>query len=205
MLVEEGFYDDTCFFRVVRGFVAQFGISGYPTTTSYWSSQTISDDIVKNSNRPGTVTFATSGKDTRTTQLFINLQNNQHLDAQGFSPIGEIVAGMDVIYLLYSGYGEGPPDGYGPDQRMIQSKGNAYLDESFPKLSRIIQARMDPNFQLVSQNDLLGNSLESVQIKNLSLAQVAFFMLVFITSLFFILWYWCKSRDKTKNNNMIQT
>lgn len=139
-LVEEGFYDDTRFFRVIEGFVAQFGLSGDPETNAKWRPRTIPDDEVVANNDRGTVTFAMAGPDTRTTQLFINLVDNRRLDTMGFAPIGEVVEGMDVVDRLHSGYGEGAPRGRGPDQSRIHSEGNAYLDREYPDLDAIRRA-----------------------------------------------------------------
>lgn len=141
-LVEAGFYDDVRFFRVVEGFMAQFGMSGDPETNARWQDDTIPDDPVVQSNTEGMVTFATSGPDSRTTQLFINYADNSSLDAQGFAPIGRVIEGMDVVRSLYSGYGDGPPFGRGPSQGRIAEEGNAYLEEDFPELDYIITARI---------------------------------------------------------------
>mmetsp|Transcript_17028 Transcript_17028/g.23399 ORF Transcript_17028/g.23399 Transcript_17028/m.23399 type:complete len:212 (-) Transcript_17028:363-998(-) len=141
-LVSENFFTDVRFFRVISGFMAQFGISGDPSISSVWRDKRITDDPVATPNRRGTLSFATSGKDSRTTQLFVNFGDNTFLDSQGFSPIGEVIAGMEVVDALYSGYGEGAPSGNGPSQGMIQQKGNAYLTSSFPRLSYIKSARI---------------------------------------------------------------
>ena len=136
-LVKNGFYDDVRFFRVIDGFMAQFGIHGNPAISSAWRGANIKDDPVKQSNKRGFVTFATAGPNTRTTQLFINFGDNNGLDKQGFSPIGEVTKGMDIVDKLYNGYGEGAPRGKGPDQGRTQSEGNAYLSKDFPKLDYI--------------------------------------------------------------------
>ncbi|OHB77026.1 MAG: hypothetical protein A2Z34_08795 [Planctomycetes bacterium RBG_16_59_8] len=141
-LVQAKFYDDCRFFRVLSGFMAQFGINGDPQTMSRWREAPIPDDRVTQSNTRGMVTFATAGPNTRTTQLFINYGNNSRLDGMGFSPFGKVVEGMNVVDLLYSGYGEGAPSGRGPDQGRLQSEGNAYLIEDFPKLDDIKTARL---------------------------------------------------------------
>jgi peptidyl-prolyl cis-trans isomerase A (cyclophilin A) len=136
-LVKNGFYDQVRFFRVIQGFMAQFGIHGDPAVSAAWRSARIPDDPVKQSNKRGYVTFATAGPGTRTTQLFINLVDNQGLDAQGFAPIGRVVSGMNVVEKLYGGYGEGAPRGQGPEQGRLQAEGNAYLEKSFPRLDYI--------------------------------------------------------------------
>ena len=124
-------------FRVVAGFMAQFGIHGRPSVMEAWRPARIKDDAVKQSNLRGYVTFATSGPNTRTTQLFVNFRDNAGLDKQGFAPVGQITAGMDIVDQLYDGYGEGAPRGKGPDQGAMQTEGNAYLAKGFPKLDFI--------------------------------------------------------------------
>jgi cyclophilin family peptidyl-prolyl cis-trans isomerase len=142
-LVKLGFYDDTRFFRVIDGFMAQFGISGDPAITSRWSTANIKDDPVKQSNLRGFVTYAqTSRPDSRSTQIFVNYKDNSRLDQSRFAPFGQIVEGMRVLDELYSGYGEGRPQGSGPDQMRVEESGNAYLDEQFPKLDRVLVARV---------------------------------------------------------------
>jgi peptidyl-prolyl cis-trans isomerase A (cyclophilin A) len=136
-LVKNGFYDDVRFFRVIDGFMAQFGIHGNPSVASAWMNASIKDDPVKQTNKRGSVTFATRGPNTRTTQLFINFGDNAGLDKQGFSPFGEVTKGMDVVDKIYNGYGEGAPRGKGPDQGRIQAEGNDYLAKGFPKLDYI--------------------------------------------------------------------
>jgi len=136
-LVKNGFYNDVRFFRVLDGFMAQFGINGNPSLSAVWRDANIKDDPVEVSNGRGTVTFATAGPNTRTTQVFINFGDNAGLDGQGFSPFGKVVSGMDVVDALYGGYGEGPPRGDGPDQGRVQAQGNAYLEKAFPKLDYV--------------------------------------------------------------------
>jgi peptidyl-prolyl cis-trans isomerase A (cyclophilin A) len=141
-LVKAGFYNDVAFFRVIKGFMVQFGIHGDPKVSSKWRSARIKDDKVKKSNTRGSVTYAMAGPDTRTTQLFINFGNNTGLDNQGFAPIGRVVEGMKVVDKIYDGYGEGAPRGKGPRQDLLQAQGNAYLHQSFPKLDYIKTARL---------------------------------------------------------------
>jgi len=129
-LMDDHFYDQAKFFRVVKDFIVQFGIAAVPKNNR---RETIKDDPVEQTNARGTVTFATSGADTRTTQLFINTRKrgNQFLDKQGFAPIAEVISGMEYVDQIYDGYGEKP------NQGKIQNKGNAYLDKEFPLLSYI--------------------------------------------------------------------
>ena len=108
-LVENGFYNDARFFRVISDFMVQFGINGNPKISQVWQDANIPDDPVKQSNIRGMITFATAGPDTRTTQVFINFGDNAALDGQGFSPFGKVISGMDVVDSLYAGYGEGSP------------------------------------------------------------------------------------------------
>ena len=141
-LVREGFFDDVRFFRVIDGFMAQFGISGDPQVAAAWQGARIPDDPVVTGNTRGRISFATSGPGSRTTQLFINYGDNSRLDEMGFSPIGEVVEGMEVVDALHAGYGEGAPRGRGPDQARIQREGNAYLASEFPDLDWIRAARI---------------------------------------------------------------
>ena len=141
-LVKLGYYDDIAFFRVIDGFMAQFGIHGDPKVSAAWRTARIEDDPVKKSNTRGMVTFAMAGPNSRTVQLFINYGDNSRLDGQGFAPIGEVVEGMDVVDKLYSGYGEGAPRGRGPSQARIQREGNGYLRKEFPKLDYIKSATL---------------------------------------------------------------
>jgi len=136
-LVKNGFYNDARFFRVISDFMVQFGINGNPKVSQVWQDANIPDDQPKQSNTRGMVTFATAGPNTRTTQVFINFGNNSALDDQGFSPFGQVISGMDVVDSLYPGYGEGSPKGHGPNQGIVQSLGNAYLEKAFPKLDYI--------------------------------------------------------------------
>lgn len=136
-LVDASYFDDVRFFRVVPGFVVQFGMHGDPATNARWQGRTIQDEPVKGSNTRGIVTFAKSSlPNSRSTQIFISLRDNSFLDADGFSPIGEVIEGMSVIDALYSGYGDGM------DQGAIAAQGNAYLKREFPKLDFIRTARV---------------------------------------------------------------
>jgi len=139
-LVKNGFYDNARFFRVISGFMVQFGINGDPKVSALWQDADIKDDPVRQSNQRGFITFATAGPNTRTTQVFIDFADNRALDRQGFSPFGRVVSGMNVVDALYNGYGEGAPQGLGPDQDRIQKQGNAYLMRDFPKLDYIKKA-----------------------------------------------------------------
>lgn len=137
-LVRARFFDGVTFFRVVKGFVVQFGISPDPAVSKVWQNANLKDDPVKISNRPGTITYADAGPSTRTTQVFVNLGNNAGLDAQGFAPFGRVTGGMSVVNRLYGGYGEKPTN----DQPQIAAQGNAFLRKTFPKLDSIVTARI---------------------------------------------------------------
>jgi peptidyl-prolyl cis-trans isomerase A (cyclophilin A) len=142
-LVKNGYYDDVRFFRVLSGFMAQFGINGDPKLNTTWHEANIEDDPVKQSNTRGMVSYAMAGPGTRTTQLFINYSDrNSQLDRMGFAPFGKVTEGMEVVDKLYSGYGEGAPSGAGPAQDRAQAEGNAYLKASFPELDVIKTARI---------------------------------------------------------------
>jgi peptidyl-prolyl cis-trans isomerase A (cyclophilin A) len=143
-LVRNGFFTNASFFRVIEGFMAQFGINANPAVSKVWMHANIKDDPVKQSNKKGYITFATAGPNTRTTQLFINLADNGRLDPSGFAPFGMVVDGMDVVEKIYSGYGEGAPDGRGPEQQKVQDEGKAYLDKNFPQLDSIKSAKILP-------------------------------------------------------------
>ena len=141
-LVQHHFYDGASFFRVLPGFMAQFGISAYPEVSKAWEQAVIKDDRGAQSNHRGFVTFAMAGPNTRTTQVFINFGNNERLDRDGFSAFGMVTDGMGVVDKLYGGYGEGAPDGRGPDQGRIDGLGRAYLEKNFPKLDSIKTATL---------------------------------------------------------------
>ncbi|MGA3097687.1 MAG: peptidylprolyl isomerase [Bryobacteraceae bacterium] len=136
-LAKNGFFDNAAFFRVIAGFMAQFGIPADPRIAKVWYNANIKDDPVKQSNGPGFVSFATAGPNTRTTQMFINLGDNSRLDKDGFAPFGKVTEGMEVVRKIYSGYGEGAPGGNGPSQTAVTNQGKAYLDKNFPKLDFI--------------------------------------------------------------------
>lgn len=140
-LVKHGFFTDAAFFRVVPGFIVQFGLSANPGVNKAWANANIKDEPVTQSNLAGTITFAqTQIPNTRSTQLFVNLADNPGLDhsGQGFMPFGKVTSGMDVVQRLYSGYGERP------DQGAITSEGKAYLDKNFPNIDMIKSAVLIP-------------------------------------------------------------
>jgi peptidyl-prolyl cis-trans isomerase A (cyclophilin A) len=140
-LVKSGYYDNCRIFRMIPGFMFQFGINGDPKVNAVWSKATIQDDPVKQSNRKGYVSFAKGGPNTRTTQVFINFADqNVILDGDGFAPFGTLVKGTDIVNEFYFDYLDGPPNGNGPDQGRIVNEGNAYLAKSFPKLDYIKSA-----------------------------------------------------------------
>jgi len=141
-LVKIGFFKDLPVFRVVAGFMAQFGIPGDPEMAELWGSANIADDPVTQSNVRGTMTFATAGPNPRSTQFFINYDDNGRLDGMGFSPFGKVVEGMDVVDGFYSEYGDGPPTGTGPRQDSLRKEGVGYLLQNFPKLDTIKSATL---------------------------------------------------------------
>jgi peptidyl-prolyl cis-trans isomerase A (cyclophilin A) len=148
-LVKVGYFSDIAFFRVIGGFMAQFGMHGDPNINRVWKSSTISDDPVRESNKRGYITFAqTNAPNSRSTQLFINYGNNKNLDSMRFAPIGKVIeepgkgGGMSVIDQLYADYGEGAPRGRGPSQGSLARAGNAYLKAEFPNLDYIQSARI---------------------------------------------------------------
>ena len=143
-LAKHHFFDNESFFRVLKGFVAQFGISAYPPVNAVWEKATIKDDPVTQSNKKYFLTFATAGPNTRTTQLFINLADNPRLDTMGFAPFGQVTDGMNIVDTLYADYGEGAPGGSGPNQDEIQKQGKPYLDKNFPKLDYIKTTTLTP-------------------------------------------------------------
>ena len=141
-LVRRHYYDGVSFFRVLPGFMAQFGLSAYPQVSKAWEQANIKDDAVVQSNHRGFLSFAMAGPNTRTTQVFINYGNNENLDKMGFAAFGVVTDGMEVVDKFYSGYGEGAPDGHGPSQDLLGNRGRSYLDEKFPKLDSIKTATL---------------------------------------------------------------
>ena len=138
-LVKNGFFNDVRFFRVIDGQLAQFGMHGDPAVQEAWRDAAIADDPVRHGNTRGTVSFASRGPNTRTTQLFINLRDNTAYDRLGFAPIAEVVSGMEVVDRLYADYEERP------EQPLIDSEGNTYLKREFPNLDYIQKAEIAPN------------------------------------------------------------
>jgi peptidyl-prolyl cis-trans isomerase A (cyclophilin A) len=142
-LVKNNYYDEVRFFRVVEGFMAQFGIHGAPEVNTAWKNATIPDDPVVESNKRGMISYAMRGPNTRTVQIFINYDDkNTRLDGMNFAPFAKVVEGMDVVDKLYKGFGEGPPRGAGPNQTRIQAEGNAYLNSDFKELDFVKTARI---------------------------------------------------------------
>ena len=140
-LVRIGYFDDVAFFRVLSGFMAQAGMHGDPKVSAVWLNANIQDDPVKKSNTKGMVTFAMGGQpNSRSAQIFINYGNNSYLDRSGFAPFGQVVEGFESVEALYSGYGEGAPNGKGPSQGKLYSSGNDYLKAEFPELDYIVKA-----------------------------------------------------------------
>jgi peptidyl-prolyl cis-trans isomerase A (cyclophilin A) len=148
------FYDGVRFFRVVPNFVAQFGMPADPAVGANWKERTIPDDSVARGNVRGTLSFATGGPNTRTTQLFINLRDHQRLDSRGFAVVAQVVAGMDVVDSLYQGYGEGAPRGKGPSQDSIAKYGEPYLARDYPKLDQLLTARVIGKWRSVAPPEM---------------------------------------------------
>jgi peptidyl-prolyl cis-trans isomerase A (cyclophilin A) len=140
-LVKIGYFDNIAFFRVLAGFMAQAGFHGDPAVSKVWLNSRIQDDTVRMSNEKGMVTFAMGGQpNTRSAQFFVNYGDNSYLDEMGFAPFGKVIEGMASVEALYSGYGEGQPNGKGPSQGKLYNGGNAYLEAEFPQLDYIIKA-----------------------------------------------------------------
>jgi peptidyl-prolyl cis-trans isomerase A (cyclophilin A) len=137
-LVRYGYFTNAAFFRVVRGFVVQFGLSADPAVNKVWQGAKIQDDPVVQSNKQGSLVFATSGPNSRTTQLFINYADNARLDGMGFAPFGTVVEGMDVVDKIFPGYRESPR------QDLIMDQGDAYLKANFPMIDKIKLAQIVP-------------------------------------------------------------
>jgi peptidyl-prolyl cis-trans isomerase A (cyclophilin A) len=137
-LVRHGFFTNASFFRVVPNFVVQFGLNADPAVNKVWAGANIKDDPVTQTNKRGSIVFATAGPNTRTTQLFINFNDNARLDGMGFAAFGEVIDGMDVVDKIYAGYGEQP------SQDLITSQGDAYISKNFPKIDKIKFARVVP-------------------------------------------------------------
>jgi peptidyl-prolyl cis-trans isomerase A (cyclophilin A) len=138
-LARNGFFDGNRFFRVLPGFIVQFGVSGIPAVQAAWNQVELPDDPVRVSNGAGTLVYATAGPDTRTTQVFINYRDNPQLDASGFAPLGRVIEGMGSLRLLYAEYGETAPQGSGPLYACMLEGGNAYLDRRFERLDSIVR------------------------------------------------------------------
>jgi peptidyl-prolyl cis-trans isomerase A (cyclophilin A) len=143
-LVTTGYYDQSRFHRVIRNYVAQFGIHRDPKMAQLWRELRFPDEPVKQSNRKGWLSFAQLGPNTRNVQVFINLKDNRDLDKQGFPPFARIVEGMDVAERLYMSYGELQPKGGGPDGVKAELQGNAYLESQYPRLDYIVKASIVP-------------------------------------------------------------
>lgn len=140
-LVRNGFFDGEQFFRVRANFIAQFGLNGDPAVIAAWKNRTMLDDSVRVSNLRGTLAYAMTGPNTRTTQIYFNLVDNARLDSQGFAPFAIVTSGMDAVLRLYSGYGENAGGGVrAGKQGLIEAGGNAYLSRAFPKLDYIKRA-----------------------------------------------------------------
>jgi peptidyl-prolyl cis-trans isomerase A (cyclophilin A) len=144
-LVRSGYFKDVAFFRVIPGFMCQFGIHGDPAISAKWRDANIADDPVKGSNTRGTITYAMSSMpNSRSTQFFINFGDNSRLDGSGFASFGKVIQGMDVVDKINGEYGEGAPGGNGPDQGRVQMEGNAYLKKDFPNLDYIQSVNLVP-------------------------------------------------------------
>jgi len=141
-LAKGGYYDGSRIYRVLPNFMAQFGLHADPYVTQAWKSEFLVDDPGVASNTRGRVAFAKGGLHSRTTEIFISYKDNSQLDERGFTPIGEVIEGMEVVDAFYSAYGDGPPRGEGPYQAMAAARGNEYLDADFPELTRILRVTL---------------------------------------------------------------
>jgi len=142
-LLQMHYFDEGRFFRVLPGFIAQFGIHKDFNVHATWRELVIADDPPREKNLRGTLAFAQSGPNTRATEAFINLKDNPELDDQGFAPFGKIVEGVELIDALYSGYGELGPKGKGPDAGRAENEANEYIAPRFPRLDYIKRARLE--------------------------------------------------------------
>ena len=157
-LVQEGFFQDIAFFRAIRGFMIQFGIHNDPQQNQKWGGKPILDDASVQSNARGYITFAMAGPKSRTSQLFINTNNNSNLDSMGFTPIGAVLntpthKGMETVDKIFTGYGEGHPSGRGPSQELLQNLGNSFLREHYPYLDYLESATICRNEKAQSPSD----------------------------------------------------
>ncbi|HWG38487.1 MAG TPA: peptidylprolyl isomerase [Terriglobales bacterium] len=143
-LVASGYYSGNALYRVIAGFVAQWGLSPNPADSARWRKKPIPDDAVAHSNLAGTIAFAANGPRSRTAEVFINLRDSKQLDKLGFAPFGEVIGGMDTVREFSSAYGDGPPHGHGPDPRLVFSQGAAYWTAHFPRLDVIYYCRVLP-------------------------------------------------------------
>ena len=139
-LVQDHFFDGAAFFRVVGGFVVQFGIAGTPAANAKWDQRTIKDDPVKMSNVRHTMSFAMAGPGTRTTQLFINYADNSKLDAQGFAPVGIVVEGSEYLDRVHD---PTPGDSGGVNQNEYETKGDSWIRAKYPEINFIKTAIVD--------------------------------------------------------------
>lgn len=141
-LIRHNYFENILFYRVVPGFVVQFGSSD-SLVLKNWERMKIPDEKVVQGNTKGTLSFARAGVETRGTQLFINLADNHRLDTisysgvTGFPSFGKVAAGRNVLDSLYSDYGEKPMGDYG----MMQTNKDEFL-KKFPKLDSIYSARI---------------------------------------------------------------
>ncbi len=151
-LVTSGFFDQCRFFRVLPGFIVQWGINGDPEVQKDWETANLKDEPAKQKNVRGTITYAKAGPDSRTTQLFINYNDNTHsLNPQGFAPFAKVIRGMDIVDAINPEYGESP------NQGLIQSRGNAYLKKEFPNLDYIIKATLLSSAEEIKPEETLKN------------------------------------------------